>query len=315
MVGNQLVNMAKFDPILESLSMWQRNFITLPSGTRVRYSLLKRNESEAYNVRFKDAAGRRLERSTGTMKKAEAIERAHNVIQEEYQQVGGPSSPSVPWPLAMKALEDAMTADGKRPKTIKGYLETLGKLIKMFPLTVGPADVSERMANEFKTKYASTRFTRKQKLKEGEQAEAFPRKAKSLDSRIRTLKAVFAWFKTPLLFVSTNPFENVSQPELDRNEVKYVRQSDISDFFAWLEKRYPGWAMPQSFFSVKALTGCRLEDICSLRSAQLQDGRLVFPADSPRIAVKGMPLFPRTFTAIWTPTKATPIYGSPIPPS
>ena len=37
--------------------------------------------------------------------------------------------------------------------------------------------------------------------------------------------------------------------------------------------------MPRLFFSVKAVTGCRLEDVCSLLSAQLQDGRLVFPAD------------------------------------
>jgi integrase len=37
--------------------------------------------------------------------------------------------------------------------------------------------------------------------------------------------------------------------------------------------------MPRWFFGVKALTGCRLEDICNLRSDQLQDGRLVFGAD------------------------------------
>src|SRR5262249_9470890 len=33
------------------------------------------------------------------------------------------------------------------------------------------------------------------------------------------------------------------------------------------------------FFTVKAVTGCRLDDLCRLRSAQLRDGRLVFPAD------------------------------------
>jgi integrase len=101
---------------------------------------------------------------------------------------------------------------------------------------------------------------------------------KSLDSRIRTLKAVFAWFKH-LRLVDANPFDKVELPELDRHEVKYVRQGDISAFFAWLEERYPGWAMPRLFFSVKAVTACRLEDICSLRSEQLQDGRLVFTAD------------------------------------
>jgi integrase len=73
--------------------------------------------------------------------------------------------------------------------------------------------------------------------------------------------------------------ENVEQPDLDRREVKFVRQGDISEFFDWLEERYPGWAMPRLFFSSKAATACRLEDVCSLRSEQLQDGRLVFAAD------------------------------------
>ena len=76
-----------------------------------------------------------------------------------------------------------------------------------------------------------------------------------------------------------NPFEKIAPPELDRHEVKYVREGDITGFFAWLGERFPGWSMPRLFFSVKALTACRLEDICHLRSDQLQDGRLVFSAN------------------------------------
>jgi len=40
--------------------------------------------------------------------------------------------------------------------------------------------------------------------------------------------------------------------------------------------------MPELFFKVKAFTACRLEDICNLRSAQLQDGRLVFAAEQTK---------------------------------
>src|SRR5205814_8082995 len=79
-----------------------------------------------------------------------------------------------------------------------------------------------------------------------------------------------------------NPFANVEQPELDRHEVKYVRQEDVSAFFDWLKDRFGDWPMPVLFFSVKAVTACRLEDICQLRSDQLQDGRLVFTADTTK---------------------------------
>jgi integrase len=82
--------------------------------------------------------------------------------------------------------------------------------------------------------------------------------------------------------VDANPFEHVTPPEMDRHEVKYVRQGDVSHFFEWLDGHYPGWRFPALFFTVKALTGCRLDDICSLRSAQLQDGRVVFPADATK---------------------------------
>lgn len=64
-----------------------------------------------------------------------------------------------------------------------------------------------------------------------------------------------------------------------RHEVRYVRKGDISAFFAWLEECYPGWDMLRLFFSVKAVTACRLDDICSLHSDHLRDGRLVFTAD------------------------------------
>jgi integrase len=104
---------------------------------------------------------------------------------------------------------------------------------------------------------------------------------KSVDSRVRSLKAVFRWF-LGMRLVDANPFEKVTPPELDRHEVKYVPEADVQAFFAWLEGRFPGWAMPRMFFSVKAATACRLEDLCSLRPDQLRDGRLVFTADTTK---------------------------------
>src|SRR5262249_6914770 len=107
------------------------------------------------------------------------------------------------------------------------------------------------------------------------------RKPKSLDGRVRTLKATFGWLKE-LKLVDANPFDAVSLPQLDRHEVKYVRQADVAEFFTWLESRYPCWRMPTLFFEVKAVTVCRLDDICNLRSDQLQDGRIVFTAQTAK---------------------------------
>ncbi len=259
---------------------WQRNYVTLKTGERVRYSLLKRPDSAVYNVRFKGADCRWRERSTGAGKLSDAVGEAHRIILEEYQQIA-PTSETVTWEIAKEKLSAAMKADGKRPKTVMGYLETLDKLIKMFPRAAGPADISDRMAGDFKQKYAGTRFVRKRKLKEGETAPDYERAAKSLDSRIRTLKAIFGWFKS-LRLVEGNPFGNITPPALDRHEVKYVRRGDVDHFFEWLEARFPGWRMPHLFFSVKAATACRLDDICNLRSNQLQEGRLVFAADQTK---------------------------------
>jgi integrase len=49
-----------------------------------------------------------------------------------------------------------------------------------------------------------------------------------------------------------------------------------------MNERFPGWEMPRLFFTVKAMTACQLEDICFLRSEQLDDGRLVFTADTTK---------------------------------
>ena len=260
--------------------MWQRNYVVLPNGNRVRFALLERDDADCYYVRFRSPDGTRVKRSTGKGKKPDAIGEAHQIILEEYGAIA-PSSERMDWNEAKEKLREGMEADGKRPKTIAGYLETLDKLIPMFPRAKGPADVSEKMAEDFKTKYDKGHFIRKRNVPEGEKAPEYARKKKSLDSRIRTLKAVFGWFKR-LRLTDANPFEKVEAPEMDRHEVKYVKEKDVEDFFAWLGERYPEWNMPRLFFTVKAVTGCRLDDLCSMRSTQLQDGRLVFSADTTK---------------------------------
>lgn len=234
--------------------MWQRNYVQLPSGERIRFALLDRGG--VYSVRFEAPDGRRVLRATGQSKKPAAIDEAQRLIFEEYNQKA-PSNEVVDWSMAENRLAEAMTADGKRPRTIEGYIETLRQMVKCYPNAKGPADIKD--GEDFKRAYTG-------------------RAPKTLHDRIVSLKAIFGWFKR-LKFVEANPFEDVTAPKLDRREIKYVRGEDIDQFLIWLAKRYANWKMPELFFTVKAMSGCRLHDECSLPSSALKKGGLVFPAD------------------------------------
>jgi integrase len=260
---------------------WGQNYVILRDGQRIRYSLFEKEDRPGYYVRFKGRDGRYAKPSTGCSKKIDAINAAHQIILDHYEETLPKLVQKVTWDEAKEKLTEAMLADNKRPKTIKGYMETLNRLIEMFPQARGPGDMSEFLALEFKVKYARGTFSRQPKKREDDLVAEYARKTKSLDSRLRTLKAVFGWF-VDMHLVTGNPFDKVEQPEMDRHEVKYVKREDLLDFLTWVEGRYAGWRMPHLFFTVKALTGCRLDDLCNIRSEQLVEGRLIFTADQTK---------------------------------
>lgn len=77
---------------------WQRNYVALTAGERVRYSFVQRG-SDTYRVRFKGPEGKLDELSTGCGRKADAIEEAHRLIHQEYDQTA-PSTEKLPWETA-----------------------------------------------------------------------------------------------------------------------------------------------------------------------------------------------------------------------
>jgi len=87
------------------------------------------------------------------------------------------------------------------------------------------------------------------------------------------------WFIEDLKIVKENPWQNVVAPKADKLPVKYATDQQIEHFYQWIEERFGKWPFPKLFLAVKAHTGCRLMDLCSLKSSQLRDGRLVFPAN------------------------------------
>jgi integrase len=87
------------------------------------------------------------------------------------------------------------------------------------------------------------------------------------------------WFLEELKVVAGNPWQDVEPPKADRVPVKFATDAQVEPFYAWLAERFGAWPFPKLFLTTKAYTGCRLLDLCSLRSMQLRGGRLVFPPD------------------------------------
>ena len=116
---------------------WGQNYVILRNGQPVRYSLFEKEDRPGYYVRFKGKDGRYMKPSTGRSRKVDAIEEARRIILEHYESVVQKLE-WVTWDEAKQKLTEAMMTDNKRPKTIKGYIETLNKLIEMFPQTRGP---------------------------------------------------------------------------------------------------------------------------------------------------------------------------------
>src|SRR5262249_44006228 len=116
-------------------------------------ALYQRPDKDVYYLRFRAIDGRGSEMSTGCSRKVDAIGAAHRIILEQHGQVA-PAAERMPWEEARAKLKEAMLAGGKRPRTLKAYLETLQRPAEVFHLAKGPADISERIAADFKTKYA-----------------------------------------------------------------------------------------------------------------------------------------------------------------
>jgi integrase len=241
---------------------WQRNYVTLKTGEQVRFSLFQRDGSPIWLVRFKNAERKWREKSTGKERKPDALDSVTVIIADEYGELS-PTSEVVTWKVAEEKLTAALTEDNKRPKTIKGYLETLAQLKKLFPLVKGPAEIDEKKAHKFKAEHKG--------------------KPKSLDTRIRSLKAIFERFRTlkPVPLIGSNPFRNVAAPKLDKT-VKFVSKADIQEVYKWLDARFPGWSFPSLLFQVKGFTACRLADLVAIKTSDLKEGGIEFTAETSK---------------------------------
>ncbi|HZZ79511.1 MAG TPA: hypothetical protein VFE62_13395, partial [Gemmataceae bacterium] len=112
---------------------------------------------------------------------------------------------------------------------------------------------------------------------------SYSRAARTIDSRLRKLRVIWQrWLIAELEYFAENPWGEIAPPKLDKLTPRYLTPDEIKTFFEWLTERWLGWRFPVLFFTVKSFVGNRIFELCSLRTEQLQDGRIVFPADAAK---------------------------------
>jgi integrase len=241
-------------------------------GVLVGFSVKLFGNCPTYYACFNSKDGRRLKRDTNQTKVNRAIEAARAMIEEEYT----PSTltqETITWEEAIGKLEGRLAVSGNRNSTLGYYKKVIRSVQKMHSSSLGPADISPGMAETWRDTMMKTPNRRK-KLPS----------AHYITSMLVGLSSLWQkWFVDDLKIVPGNPWQDVKPPKADKIPVRYATDELIEAFYKWTQERYGEWAFPALFLSAKAYTGCRLMDLCSLSSAQLQtvrgNGRLVFPAD------------------------------------
>lgn len=237
-------------------------------GHVVGFSVKQFGNAPTYVACFSSPDGRRLKRDTNQTRIGQAVEAARIIIEKEY--APAPTQPEkVSWDRAVERLKGRIATSGNRTSTLGYYLKLIRLVRKVYGVTGGPADISPGMAAAWRDTMMST-TNRRKKLPS----------AHYVAGLLGGLSALWQkWFIDDLKIVAGNPWQDVEPPKADKLPVKYATDEMIQHFYGWVGERFGDWPFPKLFLSAKAYTGCRLMDLCGLKSAQLREGRLVFPAD------------------------------------
>ncbi len=237
----------------------------MPDGRKVGFSLKDRKTKEGiiYRVVFRHPSeDKYAEVSTGRATKADAYSEAAKIILRAYGYNRGKDPKAVTWDEATTELQGLPVAFKTREAwmgAIKAFRDTVG-------VGKGPNDVTVSQAQSFVRLYSSATYQRTDKPG----AKSYTRSPQTTFTHVTKMKGLWSKQFKKLGFVgSENPWEQIDLPELPTLAVRVPSDDDVQAFFNWLETRYPGWALPRLFFETKAVAGCRLLDLCSVRSNQL----------------------------------------------
>lgn len=236
-------------------------------GQLVGFSVKRFAHSETLFACFHSKDGRRLQRNTNQSRIGQAIEAARLLIEKEYEPVKAEID-GVTWDKAVERLKARLSRSGNRASTLGYYLKLI-RMVRKHCESSGPGDITAEMAAEWRDWMMGTPGRRK-KLPSAHYVASLVVGMSSLWQR---------WFVEDLKILTVNPWHGVEPPKADKLPVKYATDELIEHFYAWIAERFGEWPFPKLFLSTKAYSGCRLMDLCGLKSGQLRAGRLVFPAD------------------------------------
>ena len=237
-------------------------------GHVVGFSLKMFGNNPTYCVFFRTKDGRRVRRDTNHTRIGPATEVARLIIEKEFAPAEAAPSEKVTWDQAIEKLESAFSSSGNRGGSLDYYLKCIRLVRAVYAVTDGPVDISPGMAEAWKKHMVTTKGKGKK-----------IRSAYYINGLLGGLSALWQkWFVDAMGICQGNPWQDVDEVKADKLTVEYATDEQIENLYAWIQTRFGDWPFPKLFLSAKAFTGCRLMDICSLKSAQLRDGRLTFPA-------------------------------------
>jgi len=251
------------------------NPLPLHDGRTVSASLKQRGD--VYRVQFPDPLkpGTYKEVTTGKRTENEAWQEAGKIVLASYTAAGlKPTAKTITWDevLVELAKHGGKRSVKLRDNTLSMYSQAVANLRKTVA-TRGPADVSTETARRFATLFASTPYTRgkPQAVKRGPdkgkvvEPKQYVRSAKTVDNAIHFLSCLWSAI-IDMKLAHANPFADCPRPTVDTTRPTIPTEADFQNLFAWIESR--GWELMSVFLRVKALAGCRTQDLCQVKTYQ-----------------------------------------------
>ena len=237
-------------------------------GNLVGFSLKLFGNNPTYCVFFRTPDGRRVRRDTNHTRIGQATEAARLIIDKEYAPEGEVKPEKATWEDAIARLKATLASSGNRGDTLGYYLKCIRLVRAMYAQTTGPSDISPGMAEGWKKHMATTQGRGKK-----------PRSAHYINGLLGGLSALWQkWFVEAIGICQGNPWQDVDEVKADKLTVEYATDEQIENLYKWIAERFGEWPFPKLFLSTKAFTGCRLMDLCALKSGQVRGGRMTFPA-------------------------------------
>ncbi len=254
-----------------------KHAITVADGRQVGYSPKARGGLFRAQFKHPTETGKYVEVATGVAvpkgwhpKKSpppEWFAEAEKAVKDAYAPAPG-VAPGAMVKAAWEEAEESLMEDIKRDGSERTYRSALALVRAGLPGLFGPADVTPAHAARFAKKYAASPYRRSK----SEEGELRPRGATTVQTTLRNLSVIWSRLKK-LRLVAGNVWAEVERPRAPKKLPRIPSEDAITYFYGWLDQRFPGpdekgWELIKTFIDVKSLAGCRLNDLCQVKTWQ-----------------------------------------------